>query len=58
MINPIDLAKACLQMPLPWSPSLSSEGANQHRHQPLLLVEDQYAFFIEACRNADGQKPA
>jgi hypothetical protein len=24
---------------------------NQHRHQPLLLVEDQRAFLAKACRN-------
>jgi len=28
----------------------------QHRYQSLLLIEDQHAFLVKACRHADRLK--
>jgi hypothetical protein len=56
VLDPINLAKACLQILLPGSDLVLVREAHQHGHQSLLLVEDHHAVLIEAGRHADGLK--
>jgi hypothetical protein len=55
-LPPSKRPKPASRYPLPGSHLVHVREVNQHGHQPLLLIEDQYALLFKAGRNAYGLK--